>query len=174
MYIGQWRLSPLQSRLLRTSEFSQSPSAAPLYFPESHHRSETSLSKVILVLGKARNLGAPNLCCRRAESTEWFDVLPKNSAWDVMHEQAHCHDEAANHQLPIAMAFWIIQIISTDECSSLMHNFIESLLYWVILNVTATQYTCSLNSIYYSHWLVQWSCHCSHMCINVHQLFSLY
>ena len=38
----------------------------------------------------------------------------------------------------------------------------------VILNVTATQYTCSVNGIYCSHWLVQWSCHCSHMCIPVH------
>ena len=27
----------------------------------------------------------------------------------------------------------------------------------------ATQYTCSLNGVYCSHWLVQWSHHCSHM-----------
>ena len=38
----------------------------------------------------------------------------------------------------------------------------------VILNAMATQYTCSLNSIYHPHWLVQWSCHCSHMRIPVH------
>ena len=38
-----------------------------------------------------------------------------NSAWDLMHKQACCHDEAANHQLPIAAAFWIIWIVSTDE-----------------------------------------------------------
>ena len=45
--------------------FSQSPSAAPLYFPESHRWSEiSSLSKVILVLGKARSHRAPNLGCR--------------------------------------------------------------------------------------------------------------
>ena len=31
----------------------------------------------------------------------------------------------------------------------------------VILNVTTTQYTCSLNSIYRPHWQVQWNCHCS-------------
>ena len=30
---------------------------------------------------------------------------------------------------------------------------------------TATQYTCSLNSIYHPHWLAQWSCYCSCMCI---------
>ena len=34
----------------------------------------------------------------------------------------------------------------------------------VILNVTATQYTCSLNGIYHP----QWSCHCSCMRVPVH------
>ena len=38
----------------------------------------------------------------------------------------------------------------------------------VILNATATQYTCSLNGIYHPHWLVQWSHHCSHMGIPFH------
>ena len=33
---------------------------------------------------------------------------------------------------------------------------------------TATQYTCSLSGVYHPHWLVQWSHHCSHMCIPVH------
>ena len=36
------------------------------------------------------------------------------------------------------------------------------------LNVTATQYTCSLNGVYCPHWPVQWSCHCSPMHIPVH------
>ena len=44
----------------------------------------------------------------------------------------------------------------------------DSLLYSVILNVTATQYTCPLNSIYHPHWIVQWSRHCLCMCIPVH------
>ena len=38
----------------------------------------------------------------------------------------------------------------------------------VILNVMATQYTCSLNGIYCPHWVVQWSHHCSHLHILVH------
>ena len=38
----------------------------------------------------------------------------------------------------------------------------------VILNVKATQYTCSLNWVYCPHWLVQWNRHCSCMCIPVH------
>ena len=81
------------------------PSAAPLYFPESHQQSEIpSLSKVILVLGKARSRREPHLGCRGAELPRWFDVSPKNSARAVMHEWERCHDEAANHQLPIAVA----------------------------------------------------------------------
>ena len=87
-----------------------------------------------------------------------------------MHEQACCHDEAANHQLHIAMAFWIIQIVSVEQCSSLMQNSmqIHCSTCSVILNVTATPYTCSFNSVYCPHWLVQWSHHCSHMHIPVH------
>ena len=69
LYIGQWHFSPLQSRYLGTSQFSQSPSAALLYFPESHRWSEiSSLSKVTLAFGKARSCRSPNLVCRVAES----------------------------------------------------------------------------------------------------------
>ena len=70
---------------------------------------------------------------------------------DVIHEWAHCCEEAANHQLPIAAAFWIIQIVSTKECSSLMQNLMQIYCsgHSVILNVTATQCTCSLSGIYH-------------------------
>ena len=57
--------SPLKYALRDLTQFSQSPSAVPLYFPESHWRTEiASLLKVILVLGKARSLREPNLGCR--------------------------------------------------------------------------------------------------------------
>ena len=125
----------------------ESPSTAPSYFSESHRKSQTSsCSKFILILGKARSHRVPDLGCRGAESPKWFDVSPKISAWDVMYEQAHCQDEAANHQLPTAVVFWIIQTGSAEECSSLMHNLVQICCSTclVILNVTATQYTCSL------------------------------
>ena len=88
----------------------------------------------------------------------------------MVHEQAHCCDEAANHQLPIAAAFWITQIVFMDECSRLMQNLmqIHYSTHSVILNAMATQYTCSPNDFYHPHWLVQWSHHCSHMHIPVH------
>ena len=97
-------------------QFSQSPSTVLSYFPESHWKYEiSSLSKVILVLGKVRSHRAPYLGCRGTESPGWFDVSPKNSSQEMMHEWTHCRDEAAIHQLPIAAAFWIIPMVSTEE-----------------------------------------------------------
>ena len=144
--IGRWHPSPLQSRYLGTSHSSpsisstvqnslqnpllESPSAALLYFSEFHGWYEiSSLSKVILVLGKARSHMVLNLGCSGAESPGWFDVSPKN-----------------------------LMQICCSTCS-------------VILNATATQYTCSLNSIYRPHWLVQWSHHCSCLHIPFHFLW---
>ena len=100
-------------------------------------------------------------------------VFHQNTAQDVMHEWACCHDEASNHQLYIAAAFWISQIVSAEECSSLTQNLmqIHCSTCSVILNVMATQYICSLNSVYSPHWLVYWSHHCSCMHIPVHSLY---
>ena len=68
---------------------------------------------------------APYLGCRGADTPGWFDVSPKNSAPDVMHKPEHCRDEAANHQLPIAAASWIIWIVSVEKCSSLRQNLMQ-------------------------------------------------
>ena len=104
---------PFKVSTLGLPQFSQSPSAAPSYFPKSHQWYEIfSLSKVILVLGKARSHKTSNLGFSGAESSGWFDVSPENSVQDVMYERACCHDEAANHQLPIVAAFWTIPLVS--------------------------------------------------------------
>ena len=93
--------------------------------------------------------GSVSTCARR--------VGQKHSARDIIRECVLCCDEAANHQLPTGEAFWIIQIASLEECSSLTQNLmqIHFATCSVIFNVTATQYTCSLNGIYRPHWLVQ-------------------
>ena len=72
-------------------------------------------------------------------------------------------------QSPVA-SFWIVQIVSAEECSSLVQNLmqIHCSTCSVILNVTVTQYTCSLNGVCHPHWLVQWSRHCSLMHIPAH------
>ena len=127
-----WCLSPLQSRCLGTSHtfpsisstvqntlqnpLLESPSATPFYFPESHWWSEiSSLLKVILVLRKARSHRAPNLGCRGCWVT-WViwcftkKLCTRCDAWMDM-----CHDEAANHQLPIAVTVFMVLHLSTDE-----------------------------------------------------------
>ena len=137
--------------------FSQLPSAAPSYFPESHWQSETSsLSKVILVLGKGRSCRAPSLCCRGAESPGGFDVLLKKlcirfNVWASALSWWSCRSPVAH-----SYGFWIIWIVSTEECSSLMQNLMQICCSpLVILNATATQYIHSLNGICCPHWLVQ-------------------
>ena len=130
LYMGQWCLRPLQSRHLGITHSSpiisfsvqntlqnpllELPSAAPLYFLESHWWSEiSSLSKVILVWGKARTCRAWNLSFSGAESFGLLDVSPKNSSWDMMHERAHCPDEVVNHHLPTAVAIFVVLHLCT-------------------------------------------------------------
>ena len=61
--------SPSKQAPWDRTQFSKSPSADPLYFPESHQQSEIPLfSKVILVLGKTRSFTAPDRHYRGAES----------------------------------------------------------------------------------------------------------
>ena len=97
LYIGQWCLSTLQRRHFWTShKFSQLPSAALLYFPDFPEIS--SISKVILVFGKARSCSAPNLGCRGLSHLGDL-MFHQNSTWDTMHERALCPDKTANHQL---------------------------------------------------------------------------
>ena len=73
--------------------------------------------------------------------------------------------------------FWIIQIVSVEECSSLMQNLIQihHSTPSVILDARATQYTHTLNGVYHAHWRVQWSCHSlaarSHQCCANHSRY---
>ena len=82
-----------------------------------------------------------------------------------------CHTFICTALIALSLkAFWIIWIVSTEECLSLMQNWmqIHCSACPVILNVMAAEYTSSLNGVYHPHWLLQWSHHCSHMCIPVH------
>ena len=156
--LGPHTVLPLSLSLFKTLQNSllESLSATPLYFPESYWRSEISfLSKVILVLGKNRNRRMPNWGYREAESPGWIDTLPKKktSSWDMMHEQVHCCNEAANHQLPIAVAFWIIPVVSMREWSSLTQNLMQICCSTHSVIAIVTRYRCSLDGVYHPHWL---------------------
>ena len=170
-------------------QFSQSPSAAPSYFPKSHQRAEiSSLEKVILFLGKNRSPRVPNLGCRGTELPTGNLMFCQKSLYKMWYMSTHVsHDEAASHQLSISAAFWITQIDSAEECLILTQNLMQICCSTcsIILNAMATQYTCSLNGTYHPDWLIQWSHHSSYVCIlstllgcqitlMSHKLFSLY
>ena len=176
--------SPSKQAAWDLTQFSQLPSASPSHFPESHPWSEiSSLWKVISVLGKARSHRAPNLGYRRGESLGWFDVSPKNSAWDMVHEQACCHGEAANHQLPIAVALWITWTVSAEECSSLMqiccstHSLIWM---WWPHSTRAHSMVPATFAVYYSEVLAVHACTFQSTLLRcevtpmLYKLFSLY
>ena len=121
MYIGQWCLSPLQSRHLGTAHIS-----CPIVFSWiSSTFWNFSFSKVILVLGKARSCRMPNLGCRGAELLRWFDVSQANctrcDAWEGALFWWSCQSTTAH--------FWILQIVSMEECSSLTKFDADLLLY---------------------------------------------
>ena len=171
LYIGQWCLSSLQSRHLATSH--SSPNCHQL--PCCILLNLTDGVKFLPFQGDFGFGKSPKLQGTKfALLGDWVTwvtwCFAKISAWDMMHDWVHYYDEAASHQLPIAVAFWIIRIVSAQEYSSLTQNLmqIRCSTCSVILNVMATQYTCSLNNIHHPHWLVQWSHHCSHMGIPVH------
>ena len=58
-----------------------------------------------------------------------------------MNKQTHCGDEAYRHLLPIAVAFWSIQIISVEECSSLTPKFDADLLLYSLSNFECDGHT---------------------------------
>ena len=63
---------------------------------------------------------------------------------------AHSHDEAASHQLPIAAAFWVIWIVSTEKCSSLMQNLMHIHCY------SLSHFECDSHTVYMlTQWLLQ-------------------
>ena len=91
-------------------------------FPKSHQQSEiSSLSKMISVLGKAKSRRAPIWAVEGLNHLGDLMFHQKNSARDVIHEWT-CHDKAANHQLPVAAALWMVWIVFVEECPSLTQN----------------------------------------------------
>ena len=122
MYIGQWRLSPLQSSQVGTSHSSPSRHqlSRHIFLNLTDGLKSLSFQRWFYFWEKPEGTGHQICPVGGAESPGWLDVSSKNSAGGMMHEQACCRDEAANHQLPITAASWIIQIIAVEECSSWM------------------------------------------------------
>ena len=58
-----------------------------------------------------------------------------------MHEWGRCCDEAANHLLPIAEAFWIIPIVSTEEMFKLNIKFDTDSLFYLLSHFECDSHT---------------------------------
>ena len=87
----------------------------PWVFLNLNQQSEiSSLSKVILVWEKPEVTGHQIWAIGGLSHLGDLMFHQKN-ARDVMYEQAHCHDEAANHQLSLAAAIFIMLHLSTDR-----------------------------------------------------------
>ena len=149
LYIGQWRLSPLQSRHLGTLHSSLNHHQLPCCIFLSLINSLKSLP----FQGWFQFWEKPEVAgCQIwavAGLSHLGDLMfhQKNSAWDLMNEQVCCCDEAANHQLPIAAAFWIIWIVSAEECSSLMQNLIADLLLYLL-----SHFECVSHTVHMTQW----------------------
>ena len=79
LYIGQWCLSPLQSRHHGTSHSCNHHQLPPCYFFQNLVDGPKSLPfKGNFSFGRGKSDRAPNLGCREVESPEWFDVSQKN------------------------------------------------------------------------------------------------
>ena len=147
------------------TQFSQLPSAAPSYFPESYQQFEiSSLSKVILLLGKSRSHMAPSLGYRGLSHLGHLRFWQKNSG-DVMHEQECCCDEVAhscghlNHLNSFCRG--LLKLNAKFDVDLLLCSLSH-------FECEAMQYVFSLNGIYCPLWLIQWSHGCSCMWILVH------
>ena len=121
-------------------------------------------------LRKSRSHRAPNLGYKGAESPEWFwyfvkNLCPRCDAWTGTLSWWSCQSPVAhkcgllNH--PNSFCGGMFKFNTKSGADSLMYLLSH-------FECETTQYTCSLNGVYCPHWLVQWSCHCSHMHIPAH------
>ena len=141
--VSQWCLSPLQSRHLEPHTVVPVTISCPVIFSWISSRVWNLFPfKSDFSFGN-RQVAGHQIWAMGGWVTWVICCFAKKAAWDVMHEWARCSGEAGNHQLLIAVAFWILQIVSVEECSSLMQNLM--------------QIHCS------AHCLFEWEGHTVHM-----------
>ena len=128
--------------------FSQSPPAAQSCFPESWSEI-SSLSKVILVLGKARSHRAPNLVCRKGDWVTWViwcfaeNLCTRQVAWVETLSWWSC-------QSPVAHSCGLLNHLNSFCGGMFKHKAIfdaDSLLY------SLSHFECEGHTV---HMLTQW------------------
>ena len=152
---GQWRLSPLQSRHLGTSHSSPNCHQLPVVFSWILLKVWSLFPfKGDFSFGKSQKL-------QGTKSGLWWGL---SHLGDLMFRKKTLHETwcvsgCVVMNLPVTSCpfLWPSEssIQSMEECSSLMQNLMQTHCSTrsVILNATATPYTCSLNGVYCPHWV---------------------
>ena len=113
---------------------------------------------------------APNMGCSGAKSPGWFDVSPKKfcmrpDEWAGVLLWWSC-------QSPFAHSCCLLNCANSFHGGMLKLNtkFDADSLVYLLSHFECDGHTVHmpLDGVYCPHWLVQWSHHCSHMCISVH------
>ena len=118
MYTGQWCLSLLQSSHFGTSHSSPIHHHLPLHiFPNlTDSLNLFPFFKGDFSFGKRQKFSGCQILGIGGQNHLGDLMFLQKPAWDMMHGRACCHDEATNYQLlPMAVAFWIIRMVSTEE-----------------------------------------------------------
>ena len=140
--IGQWHLSPFQSRHLGTSHSSPSRHELPCdSFLDLNHGLKSLPFQRWFYFWEKTEVARCQICAVEGLSHLADLMFLQGTLYSVLHE-CMCCDKAASPQLPIPAAFWLMGIVSTEECSSLMQTLMQTR--WsscsVILNAMATHY----------------------------------
>ena len=164
-------LSPLQRRHLGTSHSSPNHHQLPchIFLNLNDGLKSPLFQRSFKFWEKPEVTRHQNWAVSGAESPGWFDVLPKpctrHDAWVGMLLWWSCQSPVAhscgllNH--PNSFHRGMFKLNAKFDAVSLLYLLSH-------FECKATQYTCSLNGIYCFHWLIQWSHHCSCMCIPAH------
>ena len=152
LYMGKWHLIPLQSRHLGTSHSSPIHHQLPcdIFLNLTNGLKSLPFQRWFYFWEKTEV--ARCQICAVAGLSHLADLMfLQRTLHSVLHE-CMCCDKAASPQLPIAAAFWLMGRVSTEECSGLTQNLMQThwSSCWVILNVMATHYI---------HILTQWHLH---------------
>ena len=150
LYIEQWHFSPLQSRphtLGPHTVFSMAISCPVIFYCISSMVWNLFSFKGDFSFGRNKK-SQDAIFGLHGDWVPWVIwYFTKISAPDMMHEQACCHDEAANHQLPTAVAFWSIWSFHRGMFKLNTKFDADSLLY------SLSHFECNSYTV---HMLTQW------------------
>ena len=142
LYIGQWHLSPLQSRILGTSHSSPNRHELPCdSFLDLTHGLKSHPFQRWFYFWEKTEVARCQIWALEGLSHLADLMFLRRTLHSELHRRM-CWDKAARPPLPIAADFWLTGIVSTEECSGLTQTLMQTRWSscWVILNAMATHY----------------------------------